>query len=607
MNDIKNLDFDQIKQNLLNYLKSQSKFSGYNFEGSALNTLIDILSYNTYYQAFYNNMVFSEMFLDSATKRSSIVSLAKMLGYTPASAKSSMCIVQLTKTTPFVDEDLFISSGKILKTVNNNEATDYVIMEDIHLKPLAYDSVGNVISITTGPVKAYQGKIKTTTFVHDAGIPFRKYMLEYDNIDVDTIKVQVQDSTTNTNGIDDVWQRVTDITKVGQDDKMYFIEETPYGYFSIYFGDGILGKRLSDGNMITVTALQTNGDTSNGIGTINPSTTFRTDNYTVNVLVPSSGGSSKETKESIKLKAPKSFTAQERAVTADDYKNILYKDFPNIKSVSTWGGEENNPPEYGKIFISVEMEDGLYLTNEQKAQISNNLIKNRSVVGIVPVIIDPEVLYINLNVGIKCDLSKLEITKQTLETNIKKKILSYVDSEIGFFDGDFYANELVNYIDSIHESIIGITINPTMEKRIVLDLYNPQNYIINFKNKLSHFESCFNSIKSSAFYYFDTQANVYRTCYLEDNTKGLVNIVYYDLNNNQTVLKNIGVIDYEKGIITLENFQVTSLIGASRLRIYASPNEKDIFCDKNDLIFLDKLDENALLINLDYLPYRNRK
>lgn len=607
MNDIKNLDFDQIKQNLLNYLKSQSKFSGYNFEGSALNTLIDILSYNTYYQAFYNNMVFSEMFLDSATKRSSIVSLAKMLGYTPASAKSSMCIVELTKTTPFVDEDLFISSGKILKTVNNNEATDYVIMEDIHLKPLAYDSVGNVISITTGPVKAYQGKIKTTTFVHDAGIPFRKYMLEYDNIDVDTIKVQVQDSTTNTNGIDDVWQRVTDITKVGQDDKMYFIEETPYGYFSIYFGDGILGKRLSDGNMITVTALQTNGDTSNGIGTINPSTTFRTDNYTVNVLVPSSGGSSKETKESIKLKAPKSFTAQERAVTADDYKNILYKDFPNIKSVSTWGGEENNPPEYGKIFISVEMEDGLYLTNEQKAQISNNLIKNRSVVGIVPVIIDPEVLYINLNVGIKCDLSKLEITKQTLETNIKKKILSYVDSEIGFFDGDFYANELVNYIDSIHESIIGITINPTMEKRIVLDLYNPQNYIINFKNKLSHFESCFNSIKSSAFYYFDTQANVYRTCYLEDNTKGLVNIVYYDLNNNQTVLKNIGVIDYEKGIITLENFQVTSLIGASRLRIYASPNEKDIFCDKNDLIFLDKLDENALLINLDYLPYRNRK
>lgn len=607
MNDIKNLDFDQIKQNLLNYLKSQSKFAGYNFEGSALNTLIDILSYNTYYQAFYNNMVFSEMFLDSATKRSSIVSLAKMLGYTPASAKSSMCIVQLTKTTPFEDSDLFISSGKILKTINNNEATDYVIMEDVHLKPLAYDSNGNVVSITTGPIKAYQGKIKTTTFVHDAGIPFRKYVLEYDNIDIDTIKVQVQDSTTNTNGAEDIWQRVTDITKVGQDDKMYYVEENPYGYFSIYFGDGILGKRLTDGNMITVTALQTNGDTSNGIGTINPSTTFRTDNYTVNVLVPSSGGSSKETKESIKLKAPKSFTAQERAVTANDYKNILYKDFPNIKSVSTWGGEENNPPEYGKIFISVEMEDGLYLTNEQKAQISNNLIKNRSIVGIVPVIVDPEVLYIDLNIGIKCDLSKLEITKQTLETNIKKKILSYVDSEIGFFDGDFYANELVNYIDAIHESIIGITINPTMEKRIVLDLYNPQNYIINFKNKLSHFESCFNSIKSSAFYYFDTQANVYRTCYLEDNTKGVVNIVYYDLNNNQTILKNIGVVDYEKGIITLENFQVTSLIGASRLRIYASPNEKDIFCDKNDLIFLDKLDENALLINLDYLPYRNRK
>lgn len=605
MNNIKDLDFDKIKQNLLSFLKTQSKFAGYNFEGSALNTLVDILAYNTYYQSFYNSMVFNEMFLDTATKRSSIVSLAKMLGYIPASAKSPVCVVELTTTDNILD-NMYIPAGKILKTINDNEATEFVTLQDVYLKPSEYSNTGAVSKISTGPINVYEGSLKTLTFVHDEGIPFRKYVIEYDNIDIDTLKVTVQESATSESGIDDAWERVTDITKISENSKSYFVEEMPFGYYCIYFGDGVLGKRLSDGNLITITALQTRGEFANGVGLTNPTQTFRTDNYNVTVLVPATGGSDRETKDSIKSKAPKSFTAQERAVTAEDYKNILIKEFANLKSVSTWGGEENDPPEYGKIYISIETQDGVFLSSEEKSRIVNNLIKNRSVVGIVPVVVDPEVLYLQLNVYIKSDLSKLNITKSSLETNLQKKILSYVENNLGYFDGDFYSNELTTEIDSVDQSIIGVVITPTIEKRIVIDLYNPQNYNIYFKNQLSNFEGCTNSITSSSFYYFDRSANTYRICQLEDDTKGGINIIYLNENKNKVVFKSIGTINYEKGTINLENFAPTALIGTTRLRIYAAPNIKDIYSQRNNLIFVDKLDENSLSINVEYVPFRNR-
>ena len=605
MNNIKDLDFDKIKQNLLSFLKTQNKFAGYNFEGTALNTLVDILSYNTYYQSFYNSMAFNEMFLDTATKRSSIVSLAKMLGYTPASAKSPVCVVELSTNTDILNR-MFIPAGAILKTINDNEATEFVTLNDVYLKPSAYDTSGAVTEITTGPINVYEGILRTLTFIHDEGIPFRKYIIQHDNIDIDTLKVTVQESATSQSGIDDVWERVTDITKVSETSKCYFVEELPFGYYCIYFGDGILGQRLSDGNLITVTALETKGPFANGVGLTNPSETFRIDNYNVIVLIPATGGSERETKESIKSKAPKSFTAQERAVTAEDYKNILIKEFANLKSVSTWGGEQNDPPEYGKIYISIETQDGVFLSSEEKSRIVNNLIKNRSVVGIVPVVVDPEVLYLQLNVYVKSDLSKLNITKTSLETNIQKRILSYVENNLGYFDGDFYSNELVTEIDAIDQSIIGVIVTPTIEKRVVIDLYNPQNYNIYFRNRLSNFEGCTNSITSSSFYYFDRSANAYRICQLEDDTRGTVNIIYINDNKNKVVFKSVGTINYEKGIINLQDFAPTALIGTTRLRIYAAPNIKDIYSQRNNLIFVDKLDENSLSINVEYVPFRNR-
>ena len=588
-------------------MKTQSKFSGYNFEGSALNTLVDILAYNTYYQSFYNNMTFNEMFLDTASKRSSIVSLAKMLGYVPASTKSSKCVVELTASGAGMQDKLYISANKILKTIKDNESTEFVILDTIHLKPSSYAQDGTVLQISSGAVVAYEGKLKTMTFVHDEGLPFRKYILQYDNLDIDTLSVTVKESANSDNGIDDRWERVTDITKIKENSLCYFVEEMPYGYYCIYFGDGVLGKRLQDGNVITVSVIQTNGTFGNGIGLTNPSTTFRTDGgYNVNVLVPSSGGTERENAESIKAKAPKSFTTQERAVTADDYKNILYKEFTNLKSISTWGGEENDPPQYGKIFISVETQDGIFLSSEEKSKIVNSLMKSRAVVGIVPVVVDPEVLYLQLNTFIKSDLSKLNISKISLENNLKKKILTYVENNLGYFDGDFYANELVNEIDGVDSSIVGVTVIPTIEKRIVIDLYNPQNYAVYFKNRLSNFEGCKNSITSSSFYYYDSSEGIYRTCYLEDDANGIINIIYLDSNKNKVIFKQIGTVNYEKGEIFLEDFAPTYLIGTTRLRIYAAPNEKDIFSQRNTLIFMDKLDENCLSINVEYLPFRNK-
>lgn len=607
MKNIKNLDFPEIKQNLLNFLKNQEKFTGYNFEGSALNTLIDILAYNTYYQSFYNNMTFNEMFMDSATKRTSVVSLAKMLGYTPNSAKCSTCVVEVTTTQNLNTTDI-LPKGSLFNCIKDNKSLQFTTTQDYYFKPSGFNSTtGAVTQLSTGAINILEGEIKELSFIHDSAIPFRKYVIPFDNVDVETLTVNVQESATGTIGSSDIWTRVTDITKINQDDRCFFLEENSYGYYTIYFGDGILGKKLEDGNKITVTVLQTSGSFGNGIGAVNPTTAFTTPlGYTTNVLIPSSGGNEKESKDSIKTRAIKSFTTQERAVTAEDYKNIIFKDFPNIKSISTWGGEENNPPEYGKVFISIETEDGLFLTREQKSQISNSLIRNRSVVGITPIIVDPELLYISLNVGIKSDLSKLNLSKVSLQTNIRKKILSFVDKNIGYFDGDFYTNELINEIDSVDESIVGITVNPTIEKRIVIDTFNPQNYIINFKNKLTNFESCLNTISSSAFYYLDYTASKYRISYIEDDAKGKLNIIYYDDNKNKKLLKEIGTVNYATGTLYLNNFSTTSLIGTSRLRLFAAPNEKDIFSERNDLIFLDKLDDKSLLLNIEYIPYRNR-
>jgi len=605
--NIQKIDFNSIKQNLLAFFKSQDRFTGYNFEGSGLNILLDVLAYNTYYQMFYNNMTFNEMFLDTATKRSSIVSLAKMLGYTPGSAKASICKINvITTTTP---TSTLIPKHTVFRAAHESEVFEFVTLHDYYLKPETFNSNGTIATLETGAIEIKEGKIKTLTFIHDEGMPYRKYILPFDNIDLSTIEVNVQESQTDSDGATDVWSEGKEITKITGTSNVYFIEETPYGQYCLYFGDNVIGKKLKDSNQITVKFLVTNGASANGIGDNDNQNTFTVPslNYTVDVLVPATGGDSKETKESIKLKAPKSFTAQERAVTLDDYKNIVLKDFPNIKSISCWGGEDNDPPQYGKVFLSVKPQNGTTLTNEEKLSISNSLKQGKNIVGIEPVVIDPEVIYILLDVLIKTDPVKLKISATNLLNKINKQILIYIKNNIEIFDGDFFTNELINQIDSLDESIYSINIVTRMEKRFIPDSTQSLNYEINFRNSFNYNENCTTPvINSTSFYYYDPTYTKSRICILEDDSAGNVNIVYNNESDEKVVLKKIGTIDYVKGIVYLTAFQPIKLIDSNPMSIYAAPKEKDIYADKNNLLALDNLDGKSIAIRIEPLPYRGR-
>ena len=274
--DIKNIDFENIKLNLINFLKNQSKFSGYNFEGSSLNILIDLLSYNTYYQMFYNNMTFNEMFLDSAVKRSSVVSLARNIGYIPSSVKSSKSIVQIALQDSglhtIISDDLLIPKHTIFRSTKNSESVKFYTTEDNYI----YDTGSR--KFMSSNIELVQGELFTNSFIHDINYPFKKYILVSDNIDISTISVSVQNSETDTSGQYDNWEQAKDITRITENSFVYFVEENADGFYQIHFGDGVLGKKLNDGNKIICSFLVARPD-SNGIGFNGSISTFSCDKF----------------------------------------------------------------------------------------------------------------------------------------------------------------------------------------------------------------------------------------------------------------------------------------------------------------------------------------
>ena len=599
--DISSIDFTSIKQNLLNFLKNQSKFSGYNFEGSALNILVDLLAYNTYYQSFYNNMVFNEMFLDSAIKRSSVVSIAKMLGYTPKSAKSSTAVVEITCLPANLPVTQSIPKYTKLKSLNDGEEIIFTLLDDVTLSPSEFTTTGSIVRYSTGPIEIKQGENQELSFIYDIGNPFQKFVIPFDDVDISSLEVKVQQTENSSSGSDEEWEEATDITKVKGDSNVFFVEENSDGFYQIYFGDGVLGKALSDGNKITVKILVTNPTGSNGIGIENSTSTFTVQdisNMTCKVLIPSFGGESKETKSSIKLNATKSFTSQERAVTFNDYKNIITKDFPNVKSVAVWGGETNVPPRFGHVFISLKPFDDTFLSVEQKDSLQRYLIQNRCVAGITPVIVDPEVLYLNVSIQIILEAKYLKKPATSVIEKIRKVILDHFDNNLGIFDADFYPNELISEIDDSDKSVTTINLESKMEKRIQPDFSNIIEYKINYKNTINNSENCtVNSINSTGFYYQSASLGLV-LCQLQDDGNGNMIVIHMNTENEKITVDTVGSVDYTTGIITLTKFLPVSLIDDNLLSIYAIPKYSDIFSTKNDFIVVDNSDANS--INIEY-------
>jgi len=429
------LDFDGIKSNLIEFLKADPNFGSdgsYNYEGSALSSLLDVLAYNTHYMGYYVNMLANEMFLDSASKRESIVSIAKHLGYTPSSARSASITFDITSTnaTSITPSDEFIGHG--------DDGTEYKFYP---ITTYNKDGNNNIEGIV-----CKEGKITTKSYVKDTNNLDQKFLLD-ENADTTTLVVKVKPDK---DSADVSYNLFTDISELSSTSTTYFLQETSSGQFEVVFGDGTWGNKLSDGSIITCEYSLSSGSGPNGINELS------SENQTITsrpVTSNATGGSGPQTDDSIRFLAPKNFQAQSRAVTLDDFKVMVQTKGSNIKSSIVWGGEDNDPPMYGKVFMCCQPITGEALTDTDKTSLLSTLSKNKTI-GITPEIVDPEYVYINVDSVVIYDSKLNVITDGAIKENIINSIRNYGDTVLNNFEGEFQYTPFVAVIDDTDNSIV---------------------------------------------------------------------------------------------------------------------------------------------------------
>lgn len=492
------LDFDQIKQNLKTYLQGQSTFTDYDFEGSGLSILLDILAYNTHYNAFYANMALNEIFLDTAVKRESVVSLAKMLNYTPRSIRAASSKLNLTVNN-VVGSPSALTINRYTPFTTTIYGTTYTFY---NLETQSITPIGGAYSFEN--LEVFEGTYVVTKFsVGSTPGPNEKFEIPNSNIDTTTIRVTVQDTSTSTTSTTFTLFE-GDITQVTETSNIYYIEQNTRGLYELYFGDGVLGTKLATGNQITVEYLVTSGPEANVSDKITQTfslatavfdgTTPYTD-VTVSTIVKSTDGQAAETIDEIRFNAPKSATSQNRLVSKYDYEAFLTRNYNYIDAVSVWGGEDNDPPQYGKVFISIVPKTSQYLTTTRKNTIISAINEKRSL-AITPTFIDPDIFYLNIITSIKYNPNITNEGSTDISTAVQSAIQSYFIQNLGSFKQDFALSKLLAAIDAARESIIGNITEVTVQKKLTPTLGVGASQKIKLGNKFEE-----HSFSSTQFYY----------------------------------------------------------------------------------------------------------
>ena len=478
---VTDLDFNLIKTNLKRYLQSQTTLQDYNYEGSALSTLLDILAYNTQYQAYYLNMVANEMFLDSALQRASVVSHAKLLNYTPQSAAAPRAQIDLVMNN-VTDSSLTLP----IFTSFLSEAIDGVTYKFVTMNSVTENTNLANNTVTFNDLVIKQGEPVTLTFTYDSGAnPTAIFELPDTDVDTSTITVSVQQSGSNTST--QVFTLVDDYLSLDNETTAYFLQEGNNGFYQIYFGDGILGKALTDGNVITVTYIITSGTSATGANNfVLMDTISGFSNGVVTPVLAATQGAEKETIESIKYTAPKSYSAQGRAVTKEDYIYLIQNNagvFP-IDAVNVWGGEENDPPVYGAIFIAIKPSGGFLLTQTQKAIIEEQIIKPISVLTVQPRIIDVDYTYLVINSNILYEPKLTSLTSSQLQTQVLTAIQGFARDTLNTFNSTFKLSSLISTVQAVSGSFVTNDASITLQKRIVPNLTSSTTYSLKFGTPL---------------------------------------------------------------------------------------------------------------------------
>lgn len=480
---ITELDFDSIKTNLKNYLRSQSEFEDYDFEGSGMSVLLDVLAYNTHYMSYYLNMVGNEMFMDTAQLRSSILSHAKNINYLPGSKRGALAVVDLL-VTPSGNENNTTTSLTLSKYSN-------FLGEDIDGINYNFVTTSSATSVKANGkfsfsnVTIQQGQTVSLQYLMDPTNTKRRFKISSANVDTNTIEVRVQESSSNTDYI--TYNKSNNIVDIGSNSTVYFIEESDDLNYSVYFGDGVIGKSPKNGNIITVTYLDTAGTQANNISKFTSKDRIAglyRDNVAVTTVTSSYGGIEKETIEQVRFRSPYAYSTQNRAVTAGDYETLLLKDFPNIEAVSVWGGEDNDPVVYGKIYAAIKTKQNYALSNADKEYIKKELVKNRNVVTVTPEIVDPEYTYIRVVGKVNYNPAATTLSDNQLRELVKAAIYDYNDNELSKFNAIFRKSKLQGYMEAADKAITGSDITIYIQKRVILSTSGAKRYEVNYSMPL---------------------------------------------------------------------------------------------------------------------------
>lgn len=582
---ITELDFDQIKENLRTYLRNQSEFTDYDFEGSNLSVLLDLLAYNTHYNAVLANMVNNEMFLDSAIKRNSVASISKHLSYTPRSVRSSVATVNV-----------------VLSAVAGNPS--YVTLEPFTQFTTSADgqtlSFYTVTGYTATPVdgvytfenvKLYQGRrLEYFWTVQSNATPAVKYQIPNREVDTSTLRVSVQ----YTAGYSETYTLMDNIVEARADSKIYYLQENTLGYYEIYFGDGILGFNPSAGDVVKIDYLISDGAAGNVSDTVPiawaTNSIANEGSRTVNTVSYPQGGADAETTDQMRFNALNAYSAAGRTITTKDYAGILTAEIPGAQSVNVWGGESNNPPVYGKVFISIKPKAGYVLTNAEKTRIIDTVLKPRAMIITRHEFVDPTYVYLNFEAVIKYVPSRTNRSATQISALVYDKIQSFMNTNLEKFNAPYYASQLQAELAALDDSIVSAIVINKLQSRIAIEAGKTYSGTIAFPGRAHP-----NELRSTYFAY-RSDINIY-TAQIRDipdqfpyDYNGTGTLKLFDTDTGAELLSNVGSINYATGLVNLLNITPTGFVGGIsdlRITIELQENSRDITPTTNEIILLD--------------------
>ena len=565
---VSELDFDAIKSNLKNFLGDQNEFSDYDFDGSAMSVLLDLLAYNTHYNAFYLNMVVNEMFLDTASIRNSVVSRAKHLGYTPQSVRGAKAYVDLTINPADTPATVIVAKDTQFSSTVNGIAYVFATATSTTVNVNANGAY------TTANVELSQGIPLTHRYTANTADPDQKFLLPNANTDTSTLAIKIQTSATDSNTF--VYSIANDTTTVNSTANVYFLEESEDGKYELLFGDGVIGRKPVTGNIILASSLVADATAPNGAGTFVPvSTVGGYSDVTISTLTTAAGGSERDTLAKIKFNAPRSYQAQNRAVTINDYVRILERDYPAADAVVAWGGETNDPPVYGKVYLSGKPSSGLTLSTATKTYIKDTVLANRNVVSVTPEITDPDYLYVTISTAIKYNSTNTDLAASSIESLISNTIYQYGVSSLGTFSNQFRYSPLIKKIDETESAIESSLTTVKLRRTFTPALNVASSYTLKFSNKIP-VVSGVAQISSTQFSHNDDSGILRTSCALQDSN-GVLQVYRTSGADRIVVANNVGVVSYTSGNVALTTFKPTAITsGVANVDVTITLDTNDI-------------------------------